>query len=153
MNISLRFTVKSLRIFKLLNFPVFFHAKTRWTIQRWGNFWQSLYLAVQIWVLGVDDICLQFLIDILPLDPDPWFRIFLRIRIQKAKMLRIQQIHAEAIIVRIINLCRIFKFVVLLFRLFLCWNLISHSKNRKFLISLFLIVQIWVLSVIFFCSF
>jgi len=29
----------------------------------------------------------QFLVDILPLDPDPWIRIFLRILIQEAKML------------------------------------------------------------------
>ena len=35
---------------------------------------------------------LQYLVDILPLDPDPWIRTFLRIRIQKAKILWIQRI-------------------------------------------------------------
>ena len=30
-----------------------------------------------------------------PLDPDPWIRIFLRIRIQEAKILRIQQIRVR----------------------------------------------------------
>jgi len=40
------------------------------------------------------DLCyffLQFLVDIFPLDLDPWIRIFLRIRIQEAKILRLQR--------------------------------------------------------------
>ena len=34
--------------------------------------------------------CCSFWLIFCPLDPDPWIRIFLRIRIQEAKILRIQ---------------------------------------------------------------
>ena len=51
----------------------------------------SLLSKVQNWVLGVN-FFLKFLVDIYPLDPDPWIRIFFRIRIQEAKILRIQRI-------------------------------------------------------------
>ena len=45
---------------------------------------------VQIWGFGVKkDFFFKFLVDIYPLDPDPWIRIILRIRIQEAKILRI----------------------------------------------------------------
>ena len=46
-----------------------------------------LFPKVQIWV---SFFFLQFLVDFNPLDPDPWVRIFLRIR--EAKILRIQRI-------------------------------------------------------------
>ena len=61
----------------------------------------SLFSKVQIWGFGVKKIFfLHFLVDILPLgsgsvdphifaDPDPWIHIFLRIRIQEAKIFRI----------------------------------------------------------------
>ena len=52
----------------------------------------SLFLIVQIWVLRVDLFCCSFWLIFCPLDSDPLIRIFLRIRIQEAKILRIQRI-------------------------------------------------------------
>ena len=43
-------------------------------------------------VLRVKYIFLQFLVNILSLDPDLWIRILLRIRIQEAKIMRIKRI-------------------------------------------------------------
>ena len=40
----------------------------------------------------IKKFCLQFLVIFYPLHSDPWLRIFLRIRIQEAKILRIQLI-------------------------------------------------------------
>jgi len=48
--------------------------------------------------LNVKKFFLPFLIDIYPFDPDPWIRIFLWIRIQEAKILRIQWILSTAIL-------------------------------------------------------
>ena len=48
---------------------------------------------LQILVLGVKNVFFcSFWLIFYPLDPDPLIRIFLRIRIQKAKILRIQRI-------------------------------------------------------------
>ena len=84
---SLRFT----DLFRVTNYFssyfAYFYAKTWWTIQRSGNFYLS-FRKVNILVLRV--IFLQFLVDIFPMDPDPWIRIFLRIRIQEAKIFRIR---------------------------------------------------------------
>ena len=58
-------------------------------VEPFGNeesFLISLFSKVQIWFF-----CSFWLI-FCPLDPDPWIRIFLRIRIQEAKILRIQRI-------------------------------------------------------------
>ena len=53
----------------------------------------SLFTIVQICGWRVKQcFLLKILVDILPLDPDPWIRIFLRIRIQELKILRIQRI-------------------------------------------------------------
>ena len=52
----------------------------------------SFFSKVQIWVLGVKKFFFSFWLIFYPLDPDPWIRIFLRIRIQEAKILRIQRI-------------------------------------------------------------
>jgi len=52
----------------------------------------SLFSKVQIWVSEVKNFFCSFWLIFYPLDPDPWIRIFLRIRIQEAKMLRIQRI-------------------------------------------------------------
>ena len=66
-----------------LTFFVYFYAKTWWTIQKSGNFYNLSFSIVHIWVLRVN-IFLQVLVDILPLgsgsvdphicadsDPDP----------------------------------------------------------------------------------
>ena len=52
----------------------------------------SLFSIVQIWVLRVKLKKKSFWLIFCPLDPDTWIRIFLRIRIQEAKILRIQWI-------------------------------------------------------------
>jgi len=65
-------------------FSHIFYPKTWWTIQKWGNFIISLFSKVQILVLGVK----QFFFAIFGWDFTPWIRI----RIQKAKILRIQRI-------------------------------------------------------------
>ena len=54
----------------------------------------SLLSKVQI--LDLEVICSFWLI-FYPLDPDPWVCIFLRIRIQEAKILRIQRIRILSI--------------------------------------------------------
>ena len=72
-------------------FFAYFYPKTWWTIQKCGNFYYLFFSKVQIWVLGVTFFC-SFWLLFYPLDPDPWIRIFLRIRIQEAKILRIQRI-------------------------------------------------------------
>ena len=58
------------------------------------KFLYSLFLQkVQICGFGVKkDFFLQFFVAFFPLDSDPWIRIFLRIRIQEAKILRIHWI-------------------------------------------------------------
>ena len=71
------------------NFFADFYSKTWWTIQKWGNIYNIFFFEVQSWVLGVKKF---FLLIFYPLDPDPWIRIFLRIRIQEAKILLIQRI-------------------------------------------------------------
>ena len=52
----------------------------------------SLFLIVQTWVWRVKFLFCSFWLIFCPLDPDPWIRIFLRILIQEAKILRIQRI-------------------------------------------------------------
>ena len=53
----------------------------------------NLFSSAQIWVLRVNFFFLQFLVVFLSLGSvDPWIRVFLRIRIQEAKILRIQRI-------------------------------------------------------------
>ena len=44
------------------------------------------------WVLRVNFFCCSIWLIFYPLDPDPWIRKFLRIRIQEAKLLLIQRI-------------------------------------------------------------
>ena len=53
----------------------------------------SLFTEIQIWVLGLKKFFFcSFWLIFYALDPDPWIRIFLLIRIQEAKILRIQRI-------------------------------------------------------------
>ena len=75
--------------------------------ERWRDesiFNNSLFPAVQIWVLRVKEFFVAILLlKILSLDPDPCNRIFLRIRIQEAKILRI-------LILSISTACNLFTF-------------------------------------------
>ena len=61
-------------------------------------FIMSLFSIFQIWGLRV-----FFLLIFIPFDPDPWICIFLRIRIQEAKILRIQRVRHQWIRFRILS--------------------------------------------------
>ena len=47
--------------------------------------------------MGVLTLFCSFWLIFYPLEPDPWIRIFLRIRIQEAKILRIQRIRIQTL--------------------------------------------------------
>ena len=72
-------------------FFAYFYPKTWWPIRN-QEYFISLFSLVHIWGLRVNFLLLQFFVDFCPLDPDPWIRIFFRIRIQEAKILWIQRI-------------------------------------------------------------
>ena len=73
-------------------FFVYFYPNTWWTIQTWGYFY-NLFSKVQSRFIVIKKFffCSFWLIFYL-LEQDPWISIFLRIRIQEAKILRIQWI-------------------------------------------------------------
>ena len=83
--------------------------------ERWRDesiFNNSLFPAVQIWVLRVKEFFVAILLlKILSLDPDPCNRIFLRIQIQEAKILRIQIQEAKIMRIRILSTaCNLFTY-------------------------------------------
>ena len=92
--ISLRFTEfifkKIILKFFVLFFSLIFILKLH---KPFRNEEISLFFKVQIWVLREKKgyFCSFWLI-FYSLDPDPWICIFLRTRIQEAKILRIQRI-------------------------------------------------------------
>ena len=95
--ISLRFTEFFFKkiIFKL--FVLFFSLVFILTLDKPFKdeeiFIISLFSKVQNQGLGVKKFCFcSFWLIFYPLDPDPWIHIFLSIRIQEAKILRIQRI-------------------------------------------------------------
>ena len=83
-------TKQNFEIFCLIFFA-YFYVKTWWTIQKSGNFYNLTFFNSSD--LGFESkiifLCSFWLI-FCPLDPDPWIQIFLRIRIQEAKILRIR---------------------------------------------------------------
>jgi len=117
-------------------FFAYFYSKTWWTIQKWGNFYNlSFFSKVQNWVLGVKKLFVFFSIFwsiFYPLDLDPWIRIFLRIRIQEAKILRIQRIRilSSAIVIllwfRIGTILRKRKAILDLFHYYLILDSFWH---------------------------
>ena len=78
------------RIFRFLSYfcSLIFMLKLNEPFRNQEIFIISLFF--QYFRFGVSIIFLQFLLIYCPLDPDPWIRIF--IRIQEAKILRIQRI-------------------------------------------------------------
>ena len=86
--ISLRFT----EYFQIFCF-IFFRLILSQNFRNEEIFIIPLFPKVQICVLGVKKFFCIFWLIFHPLDPDPdpWIRIFLRIRIQEAKILRIQR--------------------------------------------------------------
>ena len=93
--ISLKFTEffnKKNFKFLVLFFSLIFILKLDEPFRNEEIFIISLFSKVQIWGFGVKKIFCSFWLIFYPLDPDPWIRIFLRIRIQEAKVLRIQRI-------------------------------------------------------------
>ena len=71
----------------------YFYSKTSWTIQKWGNFYKIFYfVSLDLGFRSKNIFFCSFWLIFYNLDPDPWFRIFLRIRIQEAKSLGIQRI-------------------------------------------------------------
>ena len=74
-------------IFKFFYFIFFSHIFILKLNESFRN--ENIFIKLQIWVLGVKTF---FFCSFYPLDPDLWIRIFLWLRIQKAKILRIQQI-------------------------------------------------------------
>ena len=82
-------TKQNFQIFGFIFFA-YFYPKTWWSNQKWGNFYNLLFIkSSDLGFWSKKDFFLKFLVDIYPLDPDPWIRIILRIRIQEAKILRI----------------------------------------------------------------
>ena len=73
-----------------LTFFAYFYAKTWWTIQKSGNFY-NLSFYYLFWFWEKTFFCSFWLIFCL-LDPDPWIRIFVRIRFQESKIFRIRRI-------------------------------------------------------------
>ena len=72
------------------NWSVIFILKLDELFRNEENFIISFFSKFQILVLGVKEFFFSVWLIFYPLDPDPWIRIFLRIRIQKAKILRIR---------------------------------------------------------------
>ena len=69
-------------------FFTYFYPKTQWTIQKWGNFYNLSFFKSSDLSLGLK----KFFFAVFGWYFTPWIRIFLRIRIQEAKILRIQRI-------------------------------------------------------------
>ena len=66
-----------------------------WIIQKSGKFYNLSFFNSTDFGFKSKLFSLQFLLIFCPLGPDPWIRIFLRIRILKAKILQIQWIRIQ----------------------------------------------------------
>ena len=82
-------TKNNFQIFCFIFFRLFY-PKTWWTIQKWGNYYNIFFSIVQIWVLG-----LKSFFSVFDWYFTPW------IRIQEAKVLRIQRIRILSTVTKI----------------------------------------------------
>jgi len=120
-----------LKIFCFILFA-YFYPKTWWTIQK--RSYNLSFLKSSDWGFRSKKGCFfcSFWLIFYPLDADPWIRIFLRIRIQEAKIFRILSTGTKSIIHAFIYFFSYsFSIFKSLFLILIKYQIISILNNKQ----------------------